>query len=218
MFLLLARPEEMDDVFTAGMQELCDQAPVAPPPEGFRAHEAGSGLRQGHGKRRLPARCGHACGVAAKRSDAKTPEIVLSRLIDEAAAKSQHVPIRDPALLEPESESWLIELGIVARAGKASHIDDCENAGRADNRHELFDDPSPMPDCPDGHRSRIGLDGLDVDLTWMSRDGMHVCPDIEQDAAGTQRVRHRTRTTGQLGSMAQVRFAQIVGVDADLKL
>ena len=139
----------------AGMQEFCDQASVAPPPQGLRAHQAGSRLGQRRGERLLPPLSAHAGGVAAEGGDAKAAEGILARLTGEAAAKLDGVPIGDPALLEHRSESRFVELGVVTRARKASHVDERAGAGLADNRHELFRRPSPMPDRPDGHRARM---------------------------------------------------------------
>ena len=107
MLLLFAGPEEMHDVFPAGMQELCEQAPVATPPKGLRAHEAGSRLRERRGECRgecrLPPLSAHAGGIAAEGDDAKTAEAILARLTGEAAAKLDRVPISDLALLEHRS-------------------------------------------------------------------------------------------------------------------
>src|SRR5665213_3661382 len=114
----------MHDVLAAGVQELCDQAPVATPPKGLRAHEAGSRLRQRRGERRLPPLSAHAGGVAAEGGDAKTAEAILARLTGEPPAKLDRVPIGDPTLLEHRSESWLVELRVMTRARKASHIDE----------------------------------------------------------------------------------------------
>jgi len=97
----------------------------------------------------------HAGGIAAEGGDAKTAEALLARLIGEAAAKLDRVPIGDPALLEHPSQSWLVELGVVTRARKASHIDERADAGLADNRHDLFRRPCPVPDRPDDHRARM---------------------------------------------------------------
>jgi hypothetical protein len=155
VLLPLARPEQMLDVLPADMQELCNQAPVATPPEGLRAHEAGSWLGQRSGERRLPPLRAHAGGIAAERGDAETAEAVLARLTGEAAAKLHRVPVGNAAFLEHRGESWLVELGIVTRARKASHIDERADTGLADNRHQLFRRPSPVPDRPDDHRDRV---------------------------------------------------------------
>jgi hypothetical protein len=155
VLLPLAGPEEMHDLLPAGMQKLCDQTPVATPPKGLRAHEAGSGLRQRRGERRLPPLSAHTGGIAAEGGDAKTAEPILARLTGEAAAKLDRVPINDPALLEHRSERRLVELGVMTRARKASHIDEGADAGLAYHRHELFRRPSPMPDRPDDHRAMV---------------------------------------------------------------
>ena len=129
-------------------------APVATPPQGLRAHQARRRLRQRLGERRLPPLSAHAGGIAAERGDAKTAKAILARLTGEAAAKLDRVPVGDPALLEHRGESWLVELGVVTRARKASHINERADTGLADNRHELFRRPSPMPDRPDDHRAK----------------------------------------------------------------
>jgi hypothetical protein len=59
------------------------------------------------------------------------------------------MPIGDPAPFEYRSESRLVELGVVTRAQKASHVDQCADAGLADKRHKLFRRSSPMADRPD---------------------------------------------------------------------
>jgi hypothetical protein len=146
VLLPLAGAEEMHDL---------DQTSVATPPKGLRAHEAGSGLRQRRGERRLPPLSAHTGGIAAEGGDAKTAEAILARLTGEAAAKLDHVPIGDPALLKHPSQSWLVELGVMTRARKASHIDERADAGLAYHRHELFRRPSPMPDRPDDHRAMV---------------------------------------------------------------
>src|SRR5581483_6445916 len=103
----------MLDMLPAGMQEFCDQAPVATPPQGLGAHEARSRLRQRCGERRLPPVSAHAGGVAAERGDAKAAEAILARLAGEAAARLDRVPVGDPAVLEHRGESWLVELGVM---------------------------------------------------------------------------------------------------------
>ena len=113
VLLLLAGTEEMHDVLSAGMQELGDQPPVAAPPQRLRAHEAGSWLRQRRGQRGLPHLGAHAGGIAAKGRDAQTTEAVLARFTGEAAAKLDHVPVGNPALLERRFENWFVELGVV---------------------------------------------------------------------------------------------------------
>jgi hypothetical protein len=155
VLLPLTGSEEMYDVLPAGMQELCDQAPVATPPKGLRAHEAGRRLRQRRGERRLPPLSAHAGGIAAEGGDAKTAEGILARLTGEAAAKLDRVPIGDPPLLEHRCESWSVELGVVTRAREASHIDQGADAGLAYNGHEFFSRPSPMPDRPDDHHTMV---------------------------------------------------------------
>ena len=142
-------------MFPASMQKRCDQAPVATPPQGLRTHEAGSRLRKRGGECHLPPLSAHAGGIAAKGGDTKTAEAILTRLTREAATQLERVPIGDPALLEHRSESRLVELGVVTRAWKASHVDERAGAGLADNRHEFFRRPRPMPDRPHGHRARV---------------------------------------------------------------
>jgi hypothetical protein len=154
VLLPLAGPEQMHDMLPAGMQELCDQAPVATPPQGLRAHEAGSRLGQRRGQRRLPPLSAHPGGIAAERSDSKTAEAILARLTSEAAAKLDRVPVGDPALLQHRGESWLVELGVMPRAWKAPHINKRADAGLAGNRDELFRRPSPMADRAGDHRAK----------------------------------------------------------------
>ena len=97
----------------------------------------------------------HAGGIAAKGRDAKTAERILARLASETAAKLDRVQVGDPALLEHGSESRLVELRVMTRTWKTSHIDDRGDAGLADDRHQLFRRPGPMPDRPDDHRATL---------------------------------------------------------------
>ena len=113
VILLLTRPEEMHELLHAGMQELCDQTPVATPPQGLRAHEARSRLGERRGQRVLPPLSTHASGIAAEGGDAKAAEYILAWLAGEPAAELNSVPIRDAALLEHRSKSWLVELRVV---------------------------------------------------------------------------------------------------------
>lgn len=151
MLLALAGPEEMYDMFPSGMQELSDQAPVATPPEGLRAHEARSRLRQRDGERRLPPLGAHAGGIAAEGGDAKTAEVILARLTGKAATEFDGVRIDNPVLREGFCESRPVELRVMTRAGKASYIHQRADAGFANDRYELVRRPSSMPDRPDGH-------------------------------------------------------------------
>ena len=133
MLLLLAGTEEMHDVLPAGMQQFCDQAPVATPPKRLRTHEAGGRLRERCHERRLPPISTHAGGIAAEGGDTKTTEAILTRFARKAAAKLDRMPIADPALLEHRLESRLIELGVVTRARKASNVDQRADSRLADN-------------------------------------------------------------------------------------
>jgi hypothetical protein len=155
VLLALAGSEEMHDLLSASLQELGNQAPVAPPPERLRAHEAGGRLRKHLSERRLPSRSAHAGGIAAKRGNAKTVERVLAGLAGEATAELDNMPVRDPAFLEHRSERRLVELGVVTRARKPSHVDQRADAGLLEDRHELFRRPCPMTDRPHDHRGTI---------------------------------------------------------------
>jgi hypothetical protein len=103
----------MHDMLPAGMQELCDQTPVATPPQDLRAHEARSWVGERRGQRVLPPLSTHAGGIATEGGDAKAAEYILARLASEPTAELNSVPIRDPALLEHRSKSWLVELRVV---------------------------------------------------------------------------------------------------------
>ena len=130
---------------------------MATPPKRLRAHEAWSWLRQRRCELPLPPLSAHAGGVAAKRGDAKAAEDILARLASEAAAKLNRMSIGDLALLEHDRESCLVELRIVTRPGKASHVDDGLDAGLTDDRYEFFRTPGPMPDRPDDHCAKGGV-------------------------------------------------------------
>lgn len=133
VLLPLARSEEVHDMLPSGMQNLRDQASMAAPPKGLRAHEAGSRFRHRCGERCLPPVGAHAGGIAAEGSDAKATEVTLARLAVEPAAKLDRVPVGDSALLERRLESRLVELRVVTRAGKASHVNKRARASLADN-------------------------------------------------------------------------------------
>ena len=147
--LSLTGSEEVNNAVPAGMQKLRDQAPVAPPPECLRAHEAGRGLRKRHGERRLPAFAAHAGGLAPEGGHAEAAKGALSRFIGQAAAKLDCMPVGNPAFLEHRSERQLVELRIVARAWKAANINERGNAD------ELIGRSRPMADRPDDHPSKM---------------------------------------------------------------
>src|SRR5438552_2835727 len=106
----------MHDMLTAGMQKLCDQTPVATPPERLRAHQAGPRLRQRCPERLLPTFRTHASGIAAERCDTKAAKAILIPLTREPSAKLDRMPVGDPLLRQSRRESLLVELGVVARA------------------------------------------------------------------------------------------------------
>jgi hypothetical protein len=145
----------MNDVLPASVQKLCDQAPVATPPERLRAHEARRPLHQRSGERRLPNVGAHAGGIAAEGGDAKAPELILPRLSCAATAELGRVPVSDPVSLEYGGELWLVELRVVARAGKSPHVDECADAGVTEDRYELVTRTRPMTDGPDCHGASV---------------------------------------------------------------
>ena len=155
MVLPPAGPEEMNDVLPASVQKLCDQAPVATPPERLRAHEARRPFRQRSGERRLPNVGAHAGGIAAEGGDAKAPELILPRLSCAATAELGRVPVGDPVSLEYGGELWLVELRVVARARKSPHVDECADAGVTEDRYELVTRTRPMTDRPDSHGASV---------------------------------------------------------------
>ena len=145
----------MNDVLPASVQKLCDQAPVATPPERLRAHEARRPFRQRSGQRRLPNVGAHAGGIAAEGGDAKAPELILPWLSGAATAELGGVPVGDPVSLEYGGELWLVELRVVARARKSPHVDECADAGVTEDRYELVPRSRPMADRPDGHSDSV---------------------------------------------------------------
>ena len=150
-----AGPEEMDDVLPASVQKLCDQAPVATPPERLRAHEARRRFRQRSDERRLPSVGAHAGGVAAKGGDAKAAEAILPRFSGSATAELGRVPVGDPVILERHGEIRLVELGIVTRTRKPPYVDECADASLAKDRDEFVARPRPMADRPDCHGDSV---------------------------------------------------------------
>ena len=111
-------------------------------------HGAGSASAAGA----PPANVGaHAGGIAAEGGDAKAAEAILPRLTGAATAKLGGVPVGDPVILERGGEIRLVELRVVARARKSPHVDECADAGLAEDRYELVTRTRPMADRPDCH-------------------------------------------------------------------
>src|SRR6185437_9339454 len=100
---------------------------------------------------RLPPFSAHPGCITTESGDPQTAEAILARLTRKAAAKLDRVPVGDAALLEHGLQRRLVELGIVTRAGEASHVDDRADTGLVDNRHELVRRPCPMSNRPDDH-------------------------------------------------------------------
>ena len=89
----------MYDVLPASVQQLCNQAPVTTPPKRLRGHDAGSGLGQGLGERRLPPLSTHAGGITAEGGNAEAAEAILIRITGATTTKLDRMPITDPAIL-----------------------------------------------------------------------------------------------------------------------
>ena len=77
--LLPAGAEQVYDRVAARDEQLCDQPPVAPPPDRLGAHEARAQPRQLRRERRLPRRGSHARGVAAEGREANAGEALFAK-------------------------------------------------------------------------------------------------------------------------------------------
>src|SRR3954453_21049 len=99
MVLRPPRREEMRDAFTPRVQQLRDQPPMTTPPRRFGAHEARVRLPQRGVERPPPPPASHPPRVASERLDADAIELVLPRLVRQAAAQLDGVPIRDARYL-----------------------------------------------------------------------------------------------------------------------
>ena len=165
VLLLFSGSEEVHDAVPAGPEELGDQASVAAPPEGFRAHEARGRFRDRGSERRLPSLRAHAGGIATERGDADAAEGVLARLADEATTEFNCMSVGDPALLERSSKSGLVGLRVVTRTREPPHIDERGDPGVAKSGREFVDGPSPVADRPDIHHIRMPR--FPIRCTWV---------------------------------------------------
>src|SRR5262245_1408043 len=124
MGLSLSWAEEVDDLVSAGCQELRDQPPVAAGPERLGAQEAGR-CRVGESRRErgLPGVGSHTCGVASKRCDADAGELVLAGLSAEPTAELDGVAVGDADVREGVSKRSLVELRVATGRRIAAHVD-----------------------------------------------------------------------------------------------
>ena len=114
MRLLPAGAEQVDDRVAARDEQLCDQPPVAPPPDRLGAHEARARPRQLRRERRLPRRGSHARGVAAEGREANAGEALFAGLAAPPATELERVAVRDTRACECLGERRLVELRIPA--------------------------------------------------------------------------------------------------------
>ena len=131
MGLAAAGAEQVDDLVPAGRQQLGDQAPVAPPPDGLGAHEAGRRPGELGGEGGLPRFRPHPRGVAAEGGDADAAEVLLARLAAPAPAELDRVPVADAGFVEGVGERNLVELRIAARVREAADVDEGLDTGFA---------------------------------------------------------------------------------------
>src|SRR6266571_9172811 len=110
--LVPAGPEKVDDRLAAGDQELGDQPPVTPPPEGLGAHEARKGLGQRARQGLLPGVRSHPGRITPKRCGADTREALLAGFAAAPAAELLRVPVGDTRRLEGCPERLLVELRV----------------------------------------------------------------------------------------------------------
>lgn len=141
----------MHDSEAACHEEIGDEAAVALPPGGLRAHEARRPRRaeriiEGD----LPLGRSHPCRIASEGGLGETREALLSRFAAQAAAEPDRVAVADLGRFESRTERGLAELGVSARRRKAAYVDECPNAGLPEAGDKLFDWAPPMPDGEDG--------------------------------------------------------------------
>src|SRR5438067_2132109 len=104
--------EQVQNRVAVGDEELGDQPPVAPPPNGLRAHEAGDGLRDLLVERRLPLGVAHPCRVAAESTDAKATEAFFARFAAAPAAELDRVAVGDACAGERVRDRGPVELRV----------------------------------------------------------------------------------------------------------
>src|SRR4051795_8351784 len=92
--LAVAGLEQVDHLVAPGMQELGDQAAVAPPPERLRTHEAGLGLCERRSESALPRCRAHSRGIAAEGGDPDAAEALLPGLPAQPPTEVDRVAVR----------------------------------------------------------------------------------------------------------------------------
>ena len=150
-----ARGEDVNHVMATRREQLRDQAAVATPPRGLRAHEARSRLREGRLEGRLPFRCRHAGRVAPERADGDACETLLAGLVAPFAAQLDRVPIFDSSLREHGGEGVTVELRVPSRGGKTADVDKCSDGGAVQTLHQFRRRTHPMADRHDSHRNKM---------------------------------------------------------------
>ena len=144
----MTRPQQMDDVIAAGIEQLGDQASVALPPQRLGAHEARVGFREGRRERLRKVVAAHPCGVTAEGPDTDAVELCAA-----AAASSERLgmPVDDPCAFELTLERLAVELRMPPRPGKPADIDQRPDAGLGEARDELVSRPGAVADREDAH-------------------------------------------------------------------
>jgi hypothetical protein len=103
-------------------EQLGDQTPVAPRPEGLGAHEARRGLGERLVQGSLPLGGSHPGRVAAKCGNADAGETLFTGLAAAPAPELDGVAVRDSGRSERLRERRLTELGVAPGTRKSPHV------------------------------------------------------------------------------------------------
>src|SRR3954453_3958883 len=147
--------EQVDHLVAFSLQELRDQAAVAPPPQRLGAHEAGLGLCERRRKGLLPLGRAHAGGIAGEGGAPDAAEPVPPGFPAAPAAELQRVSVVDAGAFDGGGKRRLVELRVPSRARKPAHVDERAHAGLAEHLEELLARPGAVPDGEDAHLRRM---------------------------------------------------------------
>src|SRR5690606_30505017 len=132
-----------------------DEAPVAAPPQGLRAHHCealagGRALLEG-GERLAERRRVHVLGVGAEGVDAPDgmPRLLLRQRAPPSSEDVAAPLVRDAGLRQRALERLPREVRVTTRAGEAAHVDEDAHVRLAQHLEQLLEGARAMADGED---------------------------------------------------------------------